>query len=208
MLNRVCYKWVYPDEPAVPECHIKLGMMNQQWDKPNPIRSITTAHLNYSPYNQSLSAITLVFPFHHSLSRLPFSFIGCILLLLHVICRNLPFLFVTNIFIRFSFCRLCLRSINHLRICSTNSHLGFLSKRHYLSSITSILLFLITTINGYVPEIIFYGQMTLLVQLNTPFCDVKYFKVTIYIHSFYHRLDNLHITGTKSTVYKWLTYFQ
>jgi hypothetical protein len=138
-----------------PERRIRLGMMNRQCDKLNPIRGITTAHLNYSPYNQSLSTITLVFLFHHSLSRLTFSisvvFSSCAIRILRVICRYLPSLFISYIFICISFCRVCLRPINHLRICSMNSHLGFLPKCHCISAIASLLLFLITTINGHVP---------------------------------------------------------
>jgi hypothetical protein len=152
--------------------------MNRQRDNPNPIRSITTAHLNYSSYNQSPSTIALVFLFHHSLSRPPFSFIGCILSyyvirILHVICGNLSFLFVSNIFICFSFSRFCLQSINHLRICSTNSHFDFLSQRHYISRITSLLLSLITTINSYVPQIMFLWSNDSVLQLNKLFYIVS-----------------------------------
>lgn len=165
MLSRVCYKWLYLTSRQCLNVisswewwigsetnRTQLEALQQHiWIIPHTINLYPPSHLLSSSIT-----LCLVCP-----SPLSVVFSYCVIRILHVICRNLSFLFVSNIFICFSFCRFCLRSINHLRICSTNSHLGFLSMGHYLSSITSLLLFLITTINGYVPGIIFYGQMTL-----------------------------------------------
>lgn len=155
LLIRVCYKWLSRSDgegwkPCQAERWICRGTNRNQLEVLQEHIWIILPTINtYQPSH-------LVFLFLHSLSRHPpFSAVFCYraLKILHVICQNISILFVCNIFFCFSVSTSCLRSINHLIICSTNSHFGLHSQRHYVSLIISLLLFLIITINGYIPRI-------------------------------------------------------